>query len=93
MFKAINDIHSIKDLNTIKDPIQTDNRPKLVQAVFTFCKMNVLIFSSLLSIKFSLGWWLLGRWVSGLMVRGLVGRWSVGKWLVKTHLCDMTEAK
>ena len=42
-------------------------------AVFMFCKVNILLFSSLLNmITASVGWWGSGRWS--------VGRWPVGRW-------------
>ena len=55
-----------------------DDRPKMFYifpAVFMFCKVNILLFSSLLNmITASVDRWIVNRWVSG--------RWSVGRWSV-----------
>ena len=45
----------------------------IFSAVFVFCKVIVLLFSSLLNtIIASVGWWVCGRWIGGS-----VGKWSV----------------
>ena len=75
------------------------NRSKILQiidrrtsyifpTVFIFCKVNIMLFSILLSITASLGRSVggsVGRWVSG---RWSFGRWSVGQWsldLIKSN--------
>ena len=47
-------------------------------AVFMFCKVNILLFSSLLNIITPSG----GRCVVGRWVGGSVGKWSVVGWSV-----------
>ena len=52
------------------------------QLVFVFCKVNVLLFSSLLNmIIASVGLWSVGRWVSGRMAD-----WSVVGGFNKTQI-------
>ena len=46
--------------------------------MFVFCKVNVLLFPSVLNmIIASVGPWVCGRWV-----RGSVGKWSMFGWSV-----------
>ena len=54
-------------------------------AVFMFCKVNILLFSSLLNIIAPSG----GRCVVGRWVGGSVGEWSVGRWLVDWWSVDL----
>ena len=52
-------------------------------AVFMFCKVNILLFSSLLNmITASVGWWGSGQWVGGS-----VGKWSVVGRFDKARIC------
>ena len=52
-------------------------------AVFMFCKVNILLFSSLLNmITASVGWWGSDQWVGGS-----VGKWSVVGRFDKAHIC------
>ena len=48
-----------------------------------FCKLNTLLFSSLLNmIIASVGRWLDGQWVGGSVGKWLVVGWWVGGWLM-----------
>ena len=59
---------------------QIDQRflDKNFPAVFMFCKLNILLFSSLLNMITAS----VGRWVSSRWVGGSVGKWSVVSWSV-----------
>ena len=46
--------------------------------MFVFCKVNVLLFSSLLNMIIAS----VGRWVCGRTISGSVGKWSVVGWSV-----------
>ena len=59
-------------------PKDHDFPDKNFPAIFMFCKLNILLISSLLNmITASLSGWIGGRWVGGL-----VGKWSVVSWWV-----------
>ena len=46
--------------------------------MFVFCKVNVLLFSSLLNMIIAS----VGRWICDRCVGGLVDKWSVVHWSV-----------
>ena len=60
----------------IKDFLDNKSEVKLYifQAVFVFCKVNILLFSSLVNIITAS----VDRWVGGQVVGG---RWVVGRWI------------
>ena len=63
-----------------------NNRPKNVlcfPSCVQFCKVNIMLFSSLLDmITESLSRWVGGRWVGGSVDKWSVVGWSVGRWSV-----------